>query len=323
MQEIADRFYRITLPMPFRLQHVHIYALLDEGRVTLFDTGMNSPEAFAKLERSLGDLGRSVRDVERIFITHHHTDHIGMAGRIRRESGAEILFSETSRLYIRENANQDKLARMLREFYAVHGLPEKALAMMSKLLAHFRNSQVPFDPDSFPALQESHTVYGRPIRIFNTPGHTRGHVVFFFPEEDILLSGDHVLPDITPNLSPDLFDRDFRVLRSFVASLREISALPVKRIWPAHGEPFDDLRKRIMEIILHHEERKDLVMASVRKGTRQAMTVSADLFGADLPDFDQYLALNETYVHLVELVDEGLVSEEKEGDRIFYSVRRS
>lgn len=321
MQEIADHFYRITLPMPFRLQHVQIYALLHQGRLTLFDTGMNSPEAFAKLERSLADLGCSIRDVERIYITHHHTDHVGMAGRIRRESGAEILFSETSRLYIRENANQDRLVRVLRDFYAVHGLPEKALAMMSKLMAHFRNSQVPFDPDSCPALKENHSVYGRPVQVFQTPGHTRGHVVFFFPEEGILLSGDHVLPDITPNLSPDLFDRDFRVLRSFLASLREISALPVKRIWPAHGEPFSNLTKRVEEILVHHEERKALVLASVRRGTRQAVSVSADLFGDDLPDFDQYLALNETYVHLVELMDEGLVAQSEKGNQLFYSSR--
>ncbi|MGV8079145.1 MAG: MBL fold metallo-hydrolase [Syntrophales bacterium] len=321
MQEVADRFYRITLPMPFRLQHIHVYALLHKGRVTLFDTGMNSPEAFAKLEHSLETLGCTVRDVERIYITHHHTDHVGMAGRISRESGAEILFSEASRLYIRENANQEKLARVLRDFYAVHGLPEKALAIMAKLLAHFRNSQVPFNPDSCPALQEEHTVYGRPVRVYQTPGHTRGHVVFFFPEEGILLSGDHVLPDITPNLSPDLFDPGFRVLRSFLASLREISTLPVKRIWPAHGEPFHDLPKRVAEILLHHEERKSLVLASVRKGTRQAVTVSADLFGPDLPDFDQFLALNETHVHLMELIDEGLVGQVEEGDQLFYAAR--
>ncbi len=321
MQEIAERFYRITLPMPFRLQHVQIYALVHQGRVTLFDTGMNSPEAFAKLERSLADLGCSIRDVERIYITHHHTDHVGMAGRIRRESGAEILFSETSRLYIRENANQERLVRVLRDFYAVHGLPEKALSMMSKLMAHFRNSQVPFDPDSCPALMESHSVYGRPVRVYQTPGHTRGHVVFFFPEEGILLSGDHVLPDITPNLSPDLFDPEFRVLRSFLASLREISTLPVKRIWPAHGEPFSNLTGRVEEILVHHEERKALVLASVRKGTRQAVSVSADLFGDDLPDFDQYLAINETHVHLVELMDEGLVAQSEKGSQLFYSAR--
>jgi len=319
MQEIADRFYRITLPMPFRLQHIHIYAILHEGRVTLFDTGMNSPEAFAKLERSLDSLGCSVRDVERIYITHHHTDHVGMAGRIRRESGAEILFSEASRLYIRENANQERLASVLRNFYAAHGLPEKALGILTTLLGHFQRSQVPFDPDSCLVLKDLHSVYGRPVRVFQTPGHTRGHVVFFFPEEGILLSGDHVLPDITPNLSPDLFEPDFRVLRSFLASLREIATLPVKRVWPAHGDAFDHLSQRVAEILLHHEERKALVLASVRRGPRQAVVVSGDLFGGSLPDFDQFLALNETYVHLVELVDEGLVEERREGGQLFYA----
>ncbi len=321
MQEIADRFYRITLPMPFRLQHVHIYAMLQDGRVTLFDTGMNSPEAFAKMERSLERLGCSVRDVERIFITHHHTDHVGMAGRIRQQSGAEILFSEASRLYIRENANPERIAAVLREFYALHGLPEKSLAILTTLLGHFRRSQVPFDPDSCPALEERHDVYGREVRVFHTPGHARGHVVFYFPGEKILLSGDHVLPDITPNLSPDLFEPDFRVLRSFLSSLKEISTLPVRRVWPAHGDPFDNLAKRVEEIVVHHDERKALILDSVRGGARRAVDVSEDIFGPDLPDFDQFLALNEAYVHLVELVEEGVVEQRREGERLVYAAR--
>jgi hypothetical protein len=74
----------------------------------------------------------------------------------------------------------------------------------------------------------------------------------------------------------------------------------------------------VAEILLHHDERKALVLASVRKGARQAVTVSADLFGDVLPDFDQFLALNETYVHLVELVDEGLVGETRKGDQLVY-----
>jgi len=59
----------------------------------------------------------------------------------------------------------------------------------------------------------------------------------------ILLAGDHVLPDITPNLSPDIFRLDYRPLKSFLESLGAIRDLPVRMVYPAHGGPFPDLRR--------------------------------------------------------------------------------
>jgi hypothetical protein len=73
-----------------------------------------------------------------------------------------------------------------------------------------------------------------------------------------------------------------------------------------------------MEIKDHHHERKGLTLASVHGGRKSTYAVSVDVFGKDLPEFDQYLALNETYVHLVELIHEGLVKEEIEDNRFFY-----
>jgi hypothetical protein len=92
----------------------------------------------------------------------------------------------------------------------------------------------------------------------------------------------------------------------------------VKTVYPAHGRPFTNFLERIAEIKDHHRERKGLIFASVRKGRKSTCEVSIDIFGKDLPDFDQYLALNETYVHLVELIEEGLVQQEIEGSRYFY-----
>ena len=94
IEKIAENFYMITLPMPFRLKHVHMFAVVHDGSVSLFDTGMNTPETFSMLEESLKSIGRGIRDVDRIFITHFHTDHCGIAGRIQEISGAAIAMSE-------------------------------------------------------------------------------------------------------------------------------------------------------------------------------------------------------------------------------------
>ena len=93
IDRILPDLYRITLPMPFRLRHVHVYALLHDGRVALFDTGMNIPETYKVLDEALAAIGRATKDIDRIFLTHMHADHCGIAGRIQEISGAAVYLS--------------------------------------------------------------------------------------------------------------------------------------------------------------------------------------------------------------------------------------
>lgn len=318
IKEIASDFYMITLPMPFRLEHVNVYAIVHNGRMTLFDTGLNTPETFTTLETGLKRIGRSIQDIDRIFITHRHGDHCGMAARIKAASGASILMSEMDHEFIRVAEDQDRLFSMLRSFYVRHGLGEEALALLGSIFRSFSKMIGTFPLDHSLKSGEIHAVGDRLFEVIDAPGHSRGQVCFFFRMEGILLAGDHILPDITPNLSPDLFQPDFRALERFLSSLTQMQPLPVKTVYPAHGRPFTNFLERIMEIKDHHHERKGLTLASVHGGRKSTYAVSVDVFGKDLPEFDQYLALNETYVHLVELIHEGLVKEEIEDNRFFY-----
>lgn len=318
IKEIARDFYMITLPMPFRLKHVNIYALVHEDRVTLFDTGLNTPETVTALETGLSRIGRSLREIDRIFITHRHGDHCGMAGRLKDLSGATILMSETDYAFIRFSGDQDRLLAELRSFYLRHGLSDEALVLLGSIFKSFSKMIGTFPLDHALEPGELHSVGERSFEVLAAPGHSLGQVCFFFRKEGILLAGDHILPDITPNLSPDLFQTDFRPLESFLSSLNEMQSLPVTVVYPAHGRPFTNFLERIVEIKEHHRERKGLTLASVRGGRKSTLAVSIDIFGKDLPDFDRYLALNETYVHLADLLDEGLVLEDIEHNRCFY-----
>jgi hypothetical protein len=97
-----------------------------------------------------------------------------------------------------------------------------------------------------------------------------------------------------------------------------MEALPVEKVYPAHGRPFSDLKGRIAAIYDHHLIRKRITYESVQRGPKTAYVVSQDIFGPDLPEFDQFLALNETYVHLLELIGEGLIREERTAEQAFY-----
>ena len=323
IKEINENLYIITLPMPFRLKHVHVYALLHGGGVALFDTGLNTPETFSVLEAAMKRIGRSIQDIDRIFISHRHGDHCGMAGRIKAESGAEILMSETDYAFIAMSDREEVLIRAMRDFYLRHGLGEEALSILASIMKGFRKMTGSFTLDRTLRHGQTHAVGDRTLEVLSAPGHSTGHSCFFFREQGLLLAGDHILPDITPNLSPDLFEPSFYPLSRFVESLTAIQDLPVRLVCPAHGQPFANFRERIEEIKDHHRERKGLTLASVasvREGMKTASQVSVDLFGPELPEFDQFLAINETYVHLLELVREGLVREETRDDKSYYAM---
>jgi len=318
IDRILPDLYRITLPMPFRLRHVHVYALLHEGKVALFDTGMNIPETYTVLDEALATLGKTTRDIDRIFLTHFHADHCGIAGKIQEISGAAVHLSETDEMRLQQNKRLEELAGRARQFFLPQGLPLKAMETLVKLMAVFRKATVPFQVGSHLEPREKISLGDRTFDVIPAPGHTAGQMCFYLPDEGILLAGDHILPDITPNLSPDIFRLEYRPLRSFLESLGAIRDLPVRMVFPAHGDPFPDLPRRIDEIRAHHAERTQLIVEALKGEEKTAFEVSGDIFGTDLPDFDQFLALNETYVHLVGLIDNGVVRTDERGGLVRY-----
>ena len=308
----------LTLPMPFRLEHVNIFAVIHDQKAVLFDTGMNFPQTMPKLEELLRSIDISLAQIDRIFLTHYHADHCGVAGEIKAKSGASIFASQAGAQIRQMQKQQDHVVETIQRFYYQHGMPMELIASLIELFHHFRKATVPFDVDTCLDYETTYSIGKRPFVCLPTPGHSRDHVCYYFPDEGILLAGDHVLPDITPNLSPDLFDRTFRPLQSFLDALSSIEHLPVSTVFPSHGSPYTDLLGRIKTIREHHAERKGLVFKSLENSKKTTFQVSHDIFGTDLPDFDEFLALNETYVHIIELIEEGLVEELHQGEQIAY-----
>jgi glyoxylase-like metal-dependent hydrolase (beta-lactamase superfamily II) len=318
IQEIAEGFYRITLPMPFRLDHIQSFALVRGKKVTLFDTDLNIPEGFSTLEEDLRQVDRSLADIDKIFLTHYHADHCGLAGCLKEISGARIYLSEADQEALFHQNREAELFEHLQCFCREHDFPEQLLGTLQELHVYFSRVTSPFEVDELLVPYSWHASGNRIFQVIPVPGHTRGQVCFYFPREAILLSGDHVLPEITPNLSIDLFHMEWRPLNSFLDSLKRIKVLAVEHAFPSHGGTIDYLSGRIHEIEVHHEERKDLILNQIRQGSDTAREISLNIFGNDLPEFDQYLALHETCVHLLELKHEGLIREIKRGTKKRY-----
>lgn len=152
------------------------------------------------------------------------------------------------------------------------------------------------------------------IEVVATPGHTAGHVCLWFPDRGILMSGDHVLPRITSNVSFNA-GGPADPLGDYLASIDRVAALNPTEIFPAHEYRFRDAQRRFAQIRQHHEHRLAEVREQMSGGSgRTAWELAEHLTWsrswADTPVWMRRAALSETLAHLVRLEVMGQVHRE-------------
>ena len=278
--EVAPGVLRLQLPINLPgLGHVNCYALEDEHGVALIDPGLPGPNAWKALLDRLGDAGFELRHVHTTVVTHSHFDHFGAADQIRDETGADVVTHESFRWMWEEDeigepedsaalelTDEEELDR-LREFFrrpTPWGTSREPPP--DEVIEHMRvGHSGPWFPTPTPSLRIADGDHLRLARrdwfAVHTPGHTEDHLCLFDPEHGVMVSGDHVLPTITPHIS-GYAETD--PLARFFASLEKMTTYEdVTIALPAHGHPFTDLAGRARDILHHHEERLDLIRVAV------------------------------------------------------------
>jgi glyoxylase-like metal-dependent hydrolase (beta-lactamase superfamily II) len=314
--EIAPGLYQLTIPMPFRLNHVHLYLVeADEGFI-LIDTGVNTSEAFAALKRKLGDLGLDFEALTHIIITHFHSDHCGQVAHIRELGQAQVVMGNTERTTqegVQVNAPDEREEQFLR-----HGLPPEQATQYAEVLPYLKSLTMPFEVDR--RIDHGQTVLAkqRQLEAFVTPGHTPGHVCLFLPDERIMFSGDHILQKITPNISyhgysgPD-------PLGDYLNSLRSTLHLGADLLLPSHGPLVEDPAARIHELLEHHDRRLHACLDAMGATPTTAYDISLQVFGGSLDHFGRWMALGETLSHLEHLVQQESVTKTEEDACVRYA----
>jgi glyoxylase-like metal-dependent hydrolase (beta-lactamase superfamily II) len=316
--EVAPGVLRCQLPIDMPgLGHVNCYVLEDDRGVAVVDPGLPGRRTFTALTARLATAGIPVHRVHTVVVTHSHPDHFGGAGWLRREAGAEIVTHRQFRLIwdsseppdvdVEDAAAATAATRPARRHpwdRPVWGGDPYPFPFRRRLF--MRGSR------RFPRLFRAPTptvrvsdattlrLAGREWTALHTPGHTDDHLCLFDPEERVMISGDHVLPTITPHIGG--FVRDADPLDRFFASLDKVAEYgsAVSTVLPAHGHPFDDLAGRAKAIRQHHLDRLDLLRRTSAELGRPARVqeLSTHLFSARAQG---PMADSETYAHLEHL----------------------
>jgi glyoxylase-like metal-dependent hydrolase (beta-lactamase superfamily II) len=335
VEEMAPGVYRAQLEIELPgLGHINTYLVEGPEGIDVIDPGLPGEPSWQSLMDRLAEAGVPTARVRNIVITHSHPDHYGNAQRLADAagSGACIVTHRAFRTMFDPlhqcandddcddpaHAHPDRGQEPLRsEQRAGAGYETGMDAPWGKRWnphaddATVRRSRTallaergwPFPtPDRRARHGDAIEIGGRPWRAVHTPGHTLDHLCLFDPEHGIFVSGDHVLPTITPHV-PGV-GAGARSLGDFLASLDAVAAIPeVQLVLPAHGLEFRDLPLRVRDIKHHHAERLEILSrVSQAEGWTSVEGYSHFLFR---PERWGSLAESETYAHLEFLVQRG------------------
>jgi glyoxylase-like metal-dependent hydrolase (beta-lactamase superfamily II) len=324
--EVVPGVHRIPLPLPNDgLRAVNVYAVTGPDGPVLIDSGWAVADARDLLQSGLREIGAELGDVQRFLVTHMHRDHYSQAIHLRREFGTRVALGAEERWSLETVSRPGRKAAeeqvtLLRSLGAVE-IAEK----MSGNRPHHDPAEWEL-PDEWLSGDEVISANGRDLEVVSTPGHTRGHIVFYDTPGSLLFAGDHVLPTITPSIgfepamTPD-------PLGAFLNSLALVRNRPDAMLLPAHGPVVPSAHARVDELVEHHRVRLDQMAAALAGGADTAVAVAGVVTWTrrerkldELDVFNQFLAVCETGAHLQLLVSHGRATmQELDGVR-YYTV---
>lgn len=293
------------------LRYVNVYVIEVPTGLVLVDAGWPVDEAWANLTEGLVGIGASITDVEGVLVTHNHADHLGLAGRIRDASGAWVAMHRLDAEDVGHDIDPDEMVRSSEHWLIGAGVQESDLASMVPDVGQFASHLTIPRADRLIEDGERPLPGAPAIRAIWTPGHSPGHLCFMDDERNLLMSGDHLLPRISPHISVHPREQG-DPLGTYIATLNAMRDMTPDEILPAHEYRFSGLAERVDQMNLHHEERLAEVLDWIHaKPGASSYEIAAHLSWShgweNTTGMLRRAALGETIAHIVHLQVRGAI----------------
>ena len=306
LEEIAQGIFELRLPIPFEDGLVNVFLFVDGVEVDLLDCGMNSDESLEAISRALEHLG-SAR-LRRLVVTHIHPDHYGAAGTLAGPGKADLYMHRLEVPLVHPRyVELEHLVEEVRRYLLVNGVPAEEAEVLSNSQRALSQVVNPTDPAVQLEGAEMIEMGTRRLRVEWTPGHSPGHICLYDARERLLFAGDHILPDLSPNIglhpqsTPD-------PLHEYLDGLRRLAGYEPRIVLPAHGRPFTDVEGRVNALTAHHRRRLEQIAEIVSADEKTGWQVALELWGERDHLYERRLALQEALAHLQALAVDGHVT---------------
>lgn len=318
--EVAPGIRWLSMPLPFKLDHINLWLIEEDNGWTVVDTGIGNAETRALWNEILGN-----KQVTRVLLTHYHPDHAGNAAWLCERYGAELWTTQGEYLtaHAVRTASAGYTPDAVLSVFRKNGLDEERAARMRGPRNRYADL-VPDFPHSYRRIIEGDeiTLGKRRWRAIVGHGHAPEHLSLFSEALNTVIAGDMLLSTISTNVSVWSIDPEGDPLRLFLDSIARYRDLPHDvLVLPSHGKPFRGAHRRVKQLEQHHRERLEELSQSL-KTPKSAAELLGVLFRRPLDAHQTFFAMGEAIAHLHYLYYAGRAKRAQGKDGIMrYAVR--
>lgn len=309
LAEIVPGVQWLRLPLPYRLNHVNIYLIEDDGGWAVLDTGLGTDECRAAWEAMLAGPFAG-RRLTRMIVTHFHPDHVGLAGWLHDRYGLALSMPRPEYLYALalQYAPGDLGAEMHRPFYRRHGLSAEITDLVLSR-GHEYLRRTTGVPTTYHRIQHGETLRlgGRDFRVLTGGGHALEQAMLVCDDQRLFLAADQVIARISPNVSVHAMEPDLDALGIYLRSLAGLRQAVDgdMLVAPGHGLPFLGLHTRIDELTAHHAERCGVIEEACRARPLSVAELVPHVFARELDAHQTSFAFGEVLAHVNHMLTQG------------------
>jgi glyoxylase-like metal-dependent hydrolase (beta-lactamase superfamily II) len=312
LTKIASDLYWAHFELPFRLNHVNLFLMDTPEGILILDAGLKSDHSEEHWEALLNGPLKS-KKFAGLLITHYHPDHIGMAGWLQKKLNIKCLTTEkelfTAKTF--RSMPDDEYAKLFRNVFVRAGMSEEDIIAKGPATRLYKNRV--YELPDFEIIKAGHEIVSNDgkWKVRTDSGHSPEHISLLDKERKLYLSGDFLLPRISPNISDNFFDPLDDRLGEYLKYLNEIQEIGSETsVFPCHDWPFKEGMQRAKDLIKHHNHRLSLILEALNKKSITIMDSISIIFDRKIGDEQMHFAIGEARAHLIHLDVTGQVRSE-------------